>query len=127
MSKKIVITKGGYNALTETDPNNFIFNSDYNTFKILAEGTLLSQSVTASPTTFSVAHGQSITPAVFAFIQFPDGYVALPNEKERADAIPVDRYWIVEVDATNIYFMCYKGSLANYSVDIKYFIFETPL
>ena len=64
---------------------------------------------------------------MYAFIKFPDGYVATPNEKERADATPVDRYWLVEVDDTNIYFMCYKGGSVNYNVDIKYYLFETPI
>ncbi|MCR4324150.1 MAG: hypothetical protein NUV69_00475 [Candidatus Curtissbacteria bacterium] len=33
MTNKIIVAKSGFNALTETDPNNLIFSSDYNTFK----------------------------------------------------------------------------------------------
>jgi hypothetical protein len=126
MTSKVIVAKIGKDALTATNPNDFIFHSDYNTFKIISEGTLTSQSITASPTTITLAHSQSSVPAVFAFAKFPDGYVALPGEKERADVHPVDRYWTVEIDSTNIYFLFYKGASANYSVNIKYYIFEAP-
>ncbi len=127
MTQELRVAKQGESAFS-TDPNDFIFHSRYNTFKILDEGILTSQSVTADPTTFSVAHGQSTTPSVYALAKFADGYVAQPNDKERADSTkPIERYWRVEVDATNIYFVFYKGATANYSVSIKYYIFETPL
>ena len=35
---KIVIAKTGYNALTETNPNNLIFTSDYSTLKYSIDG-----------------------------------------------------------------------------------------
>ena len=40
-----------------TDPNDFIFHSSYNTFKILAEGTLLAQNINSYPKTITLAHG----------------------------------------------------------------------
>jgi len=40
MGYKIAISKAGYNVLTETDPNNLIFSSDYNTLKYDIAGTL---------------------------------------------------------------------------------------
>lgn len=131
MAQKLVISKAGFNALTESDPNNYIFHSDYNTFKILSEGTLTSQSVTANPSTFTVAHGISGIPAVMAFIKYPDGYIALPRGMPRDTtssylAVANRRYWSVEIDSTYIYFVCFKGTTADYSVDIKYYIFEAP-
>ena len=126
MAQKIVISKAGYNAFTESNKNSYIFHSDYNTFKILAEGKLTSQSVTGNPTTFQVAHGKNYIPAVMAFIKYPDGYVTLPEGNTRDSSITTQRYWEVEIDNTYIYFVCYKGSSANYSVDVKYYIFETP-
>lgn len=128
MPYEIRVSKSGQNAVSATDPNAFIFHSSYNTFKILAEGSLINQTVDVDPKTFSVAHNQSTIPSVFAFAKFADGYVAQPNDKERADnAKPIERYWRVEVDATNIYFIFNKGTTANYTVSIKYYIFETPL
>lgn len=127
MTNEIRVAKQGKSALS-TDPNDFIFHSAYNTFKIIAEGLLTAQTVNTDPKTFSVAHNQSTTPSVYALAKFPDGFVAQPNDKERADNTkPIERYWRVEVDATNIYFIFYKGTTANYNVSIKYYVFETPL
>jgi len=45
MTNKIVVAKEGYNALTETNPNNLYFSSDYNTLKYYKSG---SQTVTVN-------------------------------------------------------------------------------
>jgi len=37
MSQKIVVSKPSFNALTETDPRNLIFSSDYGTLKNFAK------------------------------------------------------------------------------------------
>ncbi len=131
MAIKITISKQGYEADTESDVNNYIFHSDYNTFKIIGEGILSSQSVTANPSTFSVAHGVGVVPAVMAFIEYPDGYVTVPRGMSHDTTsafldVVNSRYWVVEVDDTYIYFVCYKGTTANYSVNIRYYIFEAP-
>ena len=129
MSKIIAVAKSGKNALTSTDPNDFIFHSSFNTFKIIDEGTLLSQSVTTDPTTFTLAHNQSQIPTFYAFAKFPDGKVAMPNSFDyTVQDVVATGYGVfsVEADSTNLYFMFSKlGS--NYSVDIKYYIFESPL
>lgn len=126
MPIQVKISKNGIDVNKSQNPNDFIFHSDYNTFKIIKTGTRLTQSVTANPTTFTVAHGFSFTPIVYGFCKFPDGYVAMPGEKERADAIPIDRMWNIEVDATNIYFSFTKGA-SNYNVDLRYYVFESAL
>ena len=128
MTQQIRVAKSGKDALTSTNPNDFIFHSEYNTFKILLEGGLSAQTVDADPKTFSVAHGQSSIPSVYAIAKFADGYACPPGDKERADNTkPVERYWRVEVDATNIYFIFYKGATANYVISLHYYVFETPL
>jgi len=38
MAQKILFTKPTYNALTETDPNNMVFSSDYDTLKYYSLG-----------------------------------------------------------------------------------------
>ncbi len=125
MTQILAVSKNGQNVLTITNPNNFIFHSSYNTFKILVEGTLLTQTVDADPKTFTVAHNQGKLVAVYAFAKFPDGYVALPREIPRSGELA--RYFELDVDATNISFVFYKGATANYNVDIKYYVFETPI
>jgi len=121
----LAVAKQGKNALTSQNPNDFLFHSNYNTFKILKEGTLTSQTVSSDPTTFSVAHEQGGLVSVYAFAKFPDGYVAMPREIPRSGEL--ERYFELDVDATNISFVFYKGATANYSVDIKYFVFEAPI
>lgn len=110
MTKKIRIARSGYNAITETNTNNLIFDSSLNTFKILAEGTITNQSITANPTTVQVAHGQSSVPAVFAFVDLGDGYVSLPSETDYTFTLYGGRYYLVDIDGTYIYFKFYKGS-----------------
>ena len=124
MTFQIRVAKSGKNALTATNPNDFIFHSAYNTFKIIRESTLTGQTVNADPTTFTVAHGQSQIPAAMAFAKYPDGYVTLPNAIPRSGE--QERFFYLEMDATNLYFVFYKGATANYNVDIKYYIFEAP-
>lgn len=126
MTMQIRVAKTGKNAKTSTDPNDFIFHSDYNTFKIISQGTLTSQTVNADPTTFSVAHNQSATPTVFAFaIMAADDVISLPREVSYAGEL--QRYWELDVDDANIYFVFYKGASANYTANIQYFVFEAPL
>src|SRR3990167_1737200 len=121
MTKIIAVAKSGKDVLTSTDPNDFIFHSDYNTFKILLEGTLLTQTVDADPKTFSVAHGQDAAPAFYAFAKFPDGKVAMPDNFAfiTQGGSSVGQF-TVEADATNLYFIFNRPG-SNYNVDIKYY------
>jgi len=123
MAYKIKVSKSSYNVLTETNPNNLIFDSAKNTFKIIASGSLINQTVNANPKTFTFTHSQSSIPAVYAFAKFPDGYVALPNETNYD--FNTYTWWKVTVDSTNVNFIFYKNG-GNYNVNIKYYIFEAP-
>ena len=123
---RIKVAKLGKNAETATDPNDYIFHSDYNTLKILAEGThspTLADTGGAQATT-SVAHGKSFTPFVFGFCKFVDGLVGGPGNQAR-----VVSFWFVDltVDATNINFVYINQTGSNYSPVFKYYIMEIPL
>ena len=112
-------------------PNDYIIKSNLNTFKILAEGTLLNQTVNSNPTTFSVAHGLPFTPNFYAYCLFPDGKVALAGPlsfiADRDTRILfIGPSFTPEVDDTNLYFKLTKPA-GNYDVDISYKIFEVPL
>jgi len=70
MSQKIVITKAGFNALTETDPDNLIFSSDYATLKYYSSGTLsLSISSGDNEDETSVAHNLGYKPFFVVFLE----------------------------------------------------------
>lgn len=64
MAFKLVITKSGYNALTETNTDHITYSSDYNTLKYYLTGSL---AISLSPsTTFpfeqTVSHNLGIYP-----------------------------------------------------------------
>lgn len=129
MAQIFAMSKATKNVLTSTNPNDFIFHSNYNTFKILAQGTLTSQTVNADPKTFTLAHGLSYAPAFWAFAEFPDGKIAHPNEFDYSAQYNVSGGYgtfTLEGDATNIYFIFTKPG-SDYNVNIKYYIFEAPI
>lgn len=125
----IKVSKSGVDALSSTNPNDYIFHSDLNTFKILGEGTILNQTVDSNPKVFTLAHGQGSAIAVYGFADFGDGKAVQAGGKARYDSVmPVEYYWRIEVDDTYIRFIFYQPEVPpdNYDVDIKYYIFETP-
>ena len=77
MSNKIVIAKAGYNAETETDPNNLIFSSDYNTLKYSTTGsTAVHIPANGSPfeTDYTIAtHSVGYYPFFTAFTNLSSG------------------------------------------------------
>lgn len=128
MAQKLLVSKSGKNALnTALVPKDFILHSDYNSFQIGTEGTLTNQTVDADPKTFTIAHNLSYIPAAIAFAKFPDGFVALAQTGQRGSSLSYQRRFYLRVDATNIYLLFYKGVSANYSVDIKYYIFNSDI
>jgi len=126
------IAKDGVNALTSTNPNDFIMHTDLNTFKIIGAGTLLSQTVNANPKEFKIAHGLTFAPNFYAFCKFPDGSVAMAGPLSfnflGTGASPSTSYgeFTPEIDSTYIYFNLSRFG-SNYNVDISYVIFETPI
>jgi hypothetical protein len=126
MTQVLKVSKTGNDVLTDTNINNFIFDSSANTFKILGTG-LTSFTVDSDGYTVTVAHGQASVPAIYAFAKFANGYAALPNEREKGNSSPIQRYWLLEVDGSNMYFIFYKGSTGNYNASVSYFIFEPAL
>ena len=87
MTQKIIISKAGYNILTETNVNNLIFSSDYNTLKYATTGTInvtgnyadYYHTVAAVPPFFpatywnraeaTVAHGLGYTPYFSGYME----------------------------------------------------------
>jgi hypothetical protein len=126
----VKVSKIGHNALTTTNPNNFIFHSDLNTFKILKEETA---SVTyTSNGEYSINHNMSgYSPTSFLlFCKFPDGYTALVNGTFYGNTMSRDTNWIVSnvrITPTQIKLNIERlgGNATNLS--FKYYIFETPL
>ena len=67
MTKKIVITKAGYNATTETDPRNINFTSELPSLKYYLEGSA-SVSGGTGVTTTEITHNLGYIPFFVAYI-----------------------------------------------------------
>jgi hypothetical protein len=124
---KILISKDEVDALIATNPNDFIFSSDNNTFKIIDHGILTNQAISADPTTLLKSHSISGIPVCFAFIKYPDGKIYLPGSVQPLTDNTIFRYWEVEVNSNNLYFLVHKKLGANFNVDIAYYVFEAPI
>lgn len=130
MSNIIALAKLNTNVFSE-EPNDFVFNSLYNTFKILLEGTKsITLAATTANQTFSQAHGLGFIPMVDAFAKRtsasqvfkPNGIdVAVWGAKLGMSGDVTFNY--VRADATNIYFN-FDNDGSAVDVDIRYFCIE---
>ena len=134
MSEKILVSKQGNNALTDTNQNDFIFHSDYNTFKILYQG-LGTINVNADSVFFSIPHNAPVTPPLLSvFGKFPDGktcsldFQTIYSHMDMAGvgAAPVisSIYW----DNTNIYlYSVTRAGSPSYPLVVSWFAYEPQL
>lgn len=110
-----------------TVPNNLIFDSQTNTFKILAQGTTsVSYTIDATEAEVkrSIAHGQSGIPFVIAFMKMADNRVSLCGQ--RSTDGNSTWFYNLYVDSTNFYIGGASGS-ATVTRNIAYYIVEPPL
>ena len=125
MSKQIRVARGGKNALTSTDPNDFIFHSEYNTFKIIEEGSeefvMGATGEEEESVSIETTHSNLFA---FVFIKFADGRVAGPGTKAAGA-----NFWFTraEVDGANILFSYVNLTGGNYTATFKYYFCEQPL
>lgn len=121
---KIKIAKPGYNVLTETNPDNLIYSSDYDTLKYHASGEA-QVSVSGSPAEVTVAHGLGYAPFFIAYVDTfsPSGLSQVPG-----DAISAN-YTIANVyaDATNITFRVDTNLATPRTFTFQYKIFRNRL
>lgn len=132
MSKVLVVAKIGKDVEVATDPNDFIFHSDYNTFKIIAEGTKsVELAATTNDQSFTQAHGLDFIPVVNAFAKRdlasqvfgPNGFdVELWGPKAGTSGDVTFNY--VEADITNLTFNFDNDDGSAIDVTIKYYILE---
>ena len=133
MAKKIVVSKPGYNALTETDPNNLIFSSDYNTLKYYASGYVdvaYSEDTDDVLTYYSgqIAHGLGYIPFFYVYVDVDGSGTFRPCPKIYAAMFFVQSFYSW-VDSTNIKFICQMqgDSGSNKTARFRYFIFRNNL
>ncbi len=128
MTQAIKISKIGIDVGTATEPNDFIFNSDFNTFKILESGTTTGTVSSSSTGTVSIDHNQSFSPPIMAFSKLRGGSGhAFPLGA--FDFFPRDRFQFQSVssDDSKLYFEIQNTSPSEGIYDISYYVFEVPL
>lgn len=124
---RIKVAKSGINALTNTNPNNFILHTNLNNFKIIKEATA---NITYSGDgRYSINHGlASYSPTSFLlFVKFPDGYtgfcVGVGGVISRDSNFKVSDVYI---DSTKIDFLIERFGGSGTALKFKYLILETP-
>lgn len=121
----MALTKEGIGVSETTDPNDFIFHSLYNTFKIITSGVVSpTLGASGSEQNHAISHGLSYTPFVFAFCKFASGRAGPPGTKaNNAD------FWFtrVEVTSSQIKFYYFNGTGGNYTPTFSFFTCEAPL
>lgn len=125
MSNQLRIAKLGENALTSTDPRDFVFHSGYNTLNILNEATHAPTLATNGSEGFAnKAHGMGFTPFTIGFCKFSNSRVAPPGTRA-SNA----NFWFtnLRVNASNVRFGYYNNSGSNYTPTFKYMQTELPL
>src|SRR3990167_5101816 len=131
MDQVVKVAKIG-KSTDSTDPNDFIFHSNYNTFKIVLEGTKeITLIASTNNQSFTQAHGQSFIPLVSAFAK-RDGVaqVFLPN------GVDIETYgagagfdgdikfnWVA-TDIDNIIFNFDNAKVTTVGINIRYFVLE---
>jgi len=119
------LAKLGKNAITSTDPSDFIFAPDWNTPKIIKEATATPElGVAAVETFYNMAHGLNYTPFVFGFIRFSDNRVGAIGCKHAGEEFYSTN---LKVNATNVIFGYNNLTDSGYQPAFKYIATEIPL
>lgn len=126
------VAKKGKNVFEATDPNDFIFHSNYNNFKIIKEATLDVTVVAGTNNqSFSIAHNLPFTPLVRAFAsEDGSGRVFLPNFYDvflwghgGIFSSGITFNYVIS-DGNNITFNFSSTAGANKTIHIRYFCLE---
>ena len=124
MAQKIRISKPGYNVLTETDLDNIVFDSLYDTLKYYASGSV-DVTVSGSSVEATVTHNLGYIPFFTCFVnKYGNGsggdYNMCPGI---INDFGVYVYSQVYADTTKLYFKVYTASASN-TFTFKYKIFR---
>lgn len=128
------VSQEGYDVLT-ADLRRLVYNSDYDTFKVLANGSgqvsvaASASAFTVAQTTISIAHGLSYKPAFFVFADNPAWSVTNVFAPRTYRSIGGGFIEVVSsVDATNLYVTAVNQDPGSgYTFNYRYFIFYNRL
>jgi hypothetical protein len=131
MTQKIVVAKPGYDANTETNPDNLVFSSDYNTLKYYLDGNAsitIAGDGTLKTSTTEITHDLGYVPF---FIVYVNDFV---NSPSKYNIVPFLNGTVVETinaeawaDTTKIYLRMTNKSNSTYTANFYYKIFRNNL
>jgi hypothetical protein len=125
MTKKIIIAKTGFNALTETDPNNLIFSSDYNTLKYYLSGSV-ELSVDGADASTSITHNLGFVPFFVVYVNTLSPVGTWSMVPQTFNDLGAYLYMFAYADTTKIYFQIETASAVN-TMTFYYKIFKNNL
>lgn len=134
MSYIIAVPKLGYDVIDETDPQNFVFHSSYNTFKIVRTGIKEMRLVgSTAGQTFYEPHRLSFTPLVTAFAKhigydhiFPANTAGIYLWGAKAGIFNTGvKFVSVAANAINVIFKFDNTLGGGQTVRVRYYCLET--
>lgn len=131
MTYQIRLSKSGYDAKTETNPNNFIFHSAYNTFKIVKAGSG-SVTVTANSTEDkSISHNYGTRVGFIVFFKHPNNRVAcmggLTDDSSSSSDLAIRNIPPISNSANTITFTVSNSAGTDKTLYYQYYLFEIPV
>lgn len=124
----IKIVKKGLNALQTDNPNDFIFHTNFNTFKILLTDTLdCTVAVSGFVQEFSVLHNQEARPFIMAFLKEDTMGEGIFQNNKSSNPLAHLYFESVRVDYTKIYFRISNSDSSPHTAHVRYYILEAPI
>ena len=122
MSNKIVVAKEGYDALTETDPNNLRYDSQYDTLKYYKSGSV-DLAVSAADAETSITHNLGYIPLFIVYHNTPSASTRYSMTPFVFEDVSDYGYISAYADTTKIYFTIHTNSFVA-TINFKYKIFR---
>lgn len=131
MTHKIIIAKPGFDAKKETNPDNIIFSSEYNTLKYYLSDNrsiTIAGDGTDKSTVLTIAHNLGYVPFFIVFVDdFANGisrYAPVPYINNTLSLIRMAEAW---ADDTNLYLKMRNKSTDTLIAHFYYKIFKNKL
>ena len=124
MTQKIVISKAGFNVLTETDPRNLILDSALNNLKTATSGTISKTLSGGTNTSQAVTHGLGILPLVLGFFRQSgqsEWFITMSAAYLVMFSRPlIDLNVAITVDLTYVTFFFTNDNVASRTIELQY-------
>ena len=127
MIQSIKVSKSGIDVLgTANTPNDLIFDSTYNTFKIIKQG-LGTGTISSYPGTITIAHNLGYVPPVNGFVRRTNSsYCSYSSGSVPFVFNGGYSFHSISADGTNVFFEIYDNSAPG-TYSVMYYAFEVPL